>query len=69
MSKVIDRLRNWVDSFGDRAGYNMTAGAVIGAIVGGAVCLGLAIALESPVLLAIGFVVCLGHIFFAMAEL
>lgn len=69
MWKVIDRFTEWVDSFGDEAGERMIVGMVAGAAVGGAVCLGVAIVLESPALLALGFVVCVGHILFAMAAL
>lgn len=69
MGKLFGRFTEWVDSFGPRAGDHMMAGMVIGAIVGGVVCVSVAIALESLVLLALGFVVCIGHILFAMAVL
>lgn len=66
---MFDSFSEWVDSFGSGAGDHMMAGAVCAAIVGGGVCLGFAVALESPVLLVLGFVAIVGHILFAMAAL
>lgn len=64
-----ERFGDWVDSFGRDAGDQMVLGVIVAAVMAGLVCLGVAIALESSVLLLLGFAITIGHILFAMATL
>jgi hypothetical protein len=60
--KLFVRFMDWVDSFGRDAGDHMVNGAVVAALLLGLTAAVVAMIIQSPALLCIGFVLLVAHL-------